>query len=140
MKRNFKQMMMSNGDEIICEVMAQEGDEIIARKCLRVVSMDLSPRAIYYSFKPWMMMKEDVNDPISINAFHTIGICIPDSKMLKQYRHACKAIRDSYREAEETEYIAKYEQMHGYEYDEEDTDDDDEESNVVPLFDRDKLH
>lgn len=135
MKKNWKQMMMSNGDEIICEVLAQESDEIIARRCLRVVSMDLGPSAIYYSFKPWMMMKDDVDDPISINAFHAIGICIPESKMLKHYKHALNSIRNSHKEAEDMEYIAKYEQM----YDDEIIDDE-EDSNVVPLFDRDKLH
>lgn len=137
MKRNFKQMIMSNGDEIICEILAQQDDEIIARKALRVISYEMSPSAIYYSFKPWMLLKDDLFDPISINAFHTIGMCVPEKKMMKNYKYALKGIIATHKEEQETEEMAKYETFSEVN---EEVLEEDEETNVVPLFDRDKLH
>ena len=139
MKKNFKQFKMSNGDELIAEVLAQEQDEVIARHCLRIYAIDMGPQTTYYTFKPWMLLKDDTSDPVSLNAFHIIGITFPEKNMIKQYKVALKRLKQQKDEEVNFEEVSAWLdesneaslEMNMYE--------DEEEDNIIP-FNKNKLH
>ena len=142
--KNFKQLKMSNGDEVICEIVDQEDDDIIARYCLRLFKVEVDPQTTYYTFRPWMILKEDTKEPIQINAFHIVGMCHPASEMLSQYKYALKKLKEQKEERQVLSLDEAYDNLSKL-WDKEDDDQIDEygeEDNVISLFDvdKDKMH
>ena len=144
--KNFKQFKMSNGDEVIGEILGQEDDDIVARHCLRLFKVDVDPQTTYYTFRPWMILKEDTKEPVQINAFHIVGMCQPSGEMLEQYKYALKKLKEQTRERKVLSLDEAYDNLSKlWEQAEDDQIDeygDYDEDNVVPLFDvdKDKLH
>lgn len=144
--KNFKQFKMSNGDEVIGEVLGQEDEDMIARHCLRLFKVETDPQTIYYTFRPWMILKEDTKEPVQINAYHIVGMCHPSEEMLDQYKYALKKLKEQIQERKVLSFDEAYNNLSSL-WDKAEDDQIDEygeydEDNVVSLFDvdKDKLH
>ena len=85
---NFRQFKLSNGEEIVCEVV-QWGDEeepiLIVRKAMKVYQVDRLDGYRLYTLRPWMIYTEDPNQLMTINDTMIIGECTPAAPLLKQY-------------------------------------------------------
>jgi len=136
---DFRQFKLTNGDEIICEIVQWPGDDeedMIIRKAMQLKSYDDDGRGIrYYNFKPWITMQEDTDGFLSLNYAHILAEVIPSDKMLK---HFFEAVENSNLTPEEIQdkidnYFAKLKKMAG--------DLDSDFSNVIEFNpDRNKLH
>lgn len=86
----IKQFKFTNGDEIICEILSQEPeeDEMIVRYAFKITRIEGDEEISYYSFAPWMILKDKVEEPISINAYHIVAMCYPEKDMVTQYKQA----------------------------------------------------
>lgn len=95
----IKQFKLSNGDEIICEVIAWPSDgqeEIIIKKSLKIaVSEDFKENVRYYSFKPWMVFGEDLEMLSSLNPFHIVGESNPTDELLENYYETLDSFNES---------------------------------------------
>lgn len=89
---DFRQFKLTNGDEIICEIVQWPGDDeedMIIRKAMQLKSYDDDGRGIrYYNFKPWITMQEDTDGFLSLNYAHILAEVIPSDKMLKHFFEA----------------------------------------------------
>jgi len=136
---DFRQFKLTNGDEIICEIVQWPGDDeedMIIRKAMQLKSYDDDGRGIrYYNFKPWITMQEDTDGFLSLNYAHILAEVIPSDKMLK---HFFEAVENSNLTPEEIQdkidnYFAKLKKMAG--------ELDSDFSNVIEFNpDRNKLH
>lgn len=136
---DFRQFKLSNGDEIICEIVQWPGDDeedMIIRKAMQLKSYDDDGRGIrYYNFKPWITMQEDTDGFLSLNYAHILAEVIPSDKMLK---HFFEAVENSNLTPEEIQnkidsYFEKLKKMAG--------ELDSDFSNVIEFNpDRNKLH
>ena len=102
-EKMIKQARLSDGSEIICELIEEYEQEIIVRVPLKIVKIDLSYEKSIYTFKPYMTYTEFTDNFIALNWDHVIAIANPHSEILKQYVRAIKKI-DKLREENDIPY------------------------------------
>ena len=91
-EKMIKQARLSDGSEIICELIEEYEQEIIVRVPLKIVKIDLSYEKSIYTFKPYMTYTEFTDNFIALNWDHVIAIANPHKEILKQYVSAIKKI------------------------------------------------
>lgn len=86
----FRQFKLTNGDELICEVMQwNEEDtlEIIVRKAMKLIYVDdYETGSRYYHFRPWMLLQESADEMLVLNADHVIAEGTPSHKLVEYYK------------------------------------------------------
>ena len=139
----YIQFKLSNGDEIICQVVQEpEGEDsnLVIRKAMNVYKVEGADGMRYYTFRPWMTYQMSDQYFQLLNFTHIIGEAKPDALLLEQYQKALSLELDRDNENDrkiEEKYeqiLKKLAELDGLE------EDSDEPSNVVSLFDKDKLH
>ena len=93
---NVLQLKLTNGEEIICELLELADDddldedfEVVARNCLKIVTSDMGRDRILCMLKPWMSFQDAIgNNLASINPQHIISRCIPSEELMEQYQKA----------------------------------------------------
>lgn len=95
-----KQFKLTSGDEVICEVVQWNIDdetEIVVRKAMKLVMGETEGGNYrYYSFRPWMVYQENLQDFIILNAAHIVGIAQPVDSILIQYEEALISMQEMY--------------------------------------------
>ena len=90
MSGEYKQFKLTNGEELICELVAA-GDEdstadVIVRRAMKiVVSDDLEENIRYYTLKPWMSFMDDTQELVALNSVHIVGEAKPSETMMIHY-------------------------------------------------------
>ena len=134
----LRQFKLSNGDEIIAKIVSQpdEGDEIMVSNVLKLTRVDMTRQITYHSFRPWMVMKDDVGDIISLNAFHVVAVAIPTEEMKIQYKEAVIELREMEAEKQTCSVDEWYNKLKNA------GPNDSDDGNVISLYDynKDKLH
>jgi hypothetical protein len=93
MKGEFKQFKLTNGDEMICELVATGDDDstadVIVRRAMKiVVTDDLEENVRYYTLKPWMSFVDDTTDLMALNSVHIVGESNPSETIMMHYAAA----------------------------------------------------
>ena len=85
----FKHFKLVNGDELVCEVMEWDDDnttDIVVRKALKLVQVDdITDGTRYFSFRPWMLLQDSVDNLQVLNGLHIVGEANPTQSMMEQY-------------------------------------------------------
>lgn len=141
----LRQMKLTNGEEIICKIIqgAEEGsDEILVQNCLKLTRMEMAKNVSYHSFRPWMIMKDEVTDIVSVNSYHIVAMCIPGEEMKRQYKSAIKELKEVAAEREHYSLEEWYNKLEAAEESFEDALNDSDGRKVISLSDynKDKLH
>ena len=90
---DYKQFKLTNGDEMICELVAN-GDEdstadVIIRRAMKIVTTDdLEENIRYYTLKPWMSFQDDTTDLVALNSVHIVGESTPSETVMLHYAAA----------------------------------------------------
>ena len=138
---SFTQFKLSNGDEIIVNVLQEpEGEDIniVIKDAMMIVrSEEVDSGFRYYSLRPWMSFQLNSDYFQLLNYSHIIGEAKPDKQLVIQYEKAIENEMIHTREDDEQE-IEMLKSLYRNATDEEE--DPDAEDNIVPLFDKDKLH
>lgn len=143
---NYTQFRLSNGDEIVAQVVQEpEGEEvnIVIRNAMMVIRTENIVEGFrYYSFRPWMSFQLNDEYMQLLNYSHIVGEARPDKVLLDQYKRAIRNEKDEadYTEETDSDEIRNLRQMiinmrRAY-----DDNNDSDSGNVIPLFDRGKLH
>lgn len=141
---NHTQFRLSNGDEIIAQVVQEpEGDDvnIVVRNAMMITRTEnLETGYRYYSFRPWMSFQLNDEYLQLLNYSHIVGEAKPSKVLLEQYLKSIES------QAEQGDISSHYDsddaitiQRILHKLQQADNDDSDN-SNVVPLFNKDKLH
>jgi hypothetical protein len=110
---NLAQLRLSNGSEIICEIMEYAEDdrkEMIARNIMSIVLGEYGDGERVYMFKPWIHYLESPLEYSMINSDHVISINRPNYMLISEYYRAVKEMHSMNKEREEffeTEQMAK---------------------------------
>ena len=111
---NLKQLKLTNGDELICEVLDQkltDNDMIVVRKALRIVSVDDVDESMrFYMFKPWQLMNNDPETMHVLNSTHIISQTVPGKVALEYYTDVIKEM------SEEDEPEVYFKDSEGYDH------------------------
>lgn len=93
MKGEFKQFKLTNGDEMICELVTTADDDstadVIVRRAMKiVVTDDLEENIRYYTLKPWISFQDDTTDLVALNSVHIVGESTPSESVMMHYAAA----------------------------------------------------
>lgn len=94
---DIKQFKLTNGDELVCEVIEWPGEDeddsqdIVVRNAYKIVAFESDPAGNrYYTFRPWMIYQQDPEMMQIINGYHVVGEANPTSKVIEHYLNAVK--------------------------------------------------
>ena len=139
---NLIQFKLSNGDEIIAEIVddPQDSDDvnIVARNCMKIISVENTEGHRFYTFRPWMTYQDRKDYLQLINYTHIVGEAKPSEMLMLQYQRALEAEQSHAGEREElVEEILRTKLEDIFE-----DNDSDPDSNIVNLFgvDKSKFH
>ena len=89
---NIKQFKLTNGSEIICEVVewCEKGfHEIIIKNAMEIRhSFDSHENEYYYSISPWIHLQENEYAYTVVDSRHIISTSIPNHILIHQYKLA----------------------------------------------------
>ena len=89
MMHDVKQFKLSDGEEVICDVIdwPENGEkEIVVRNAMKIALVVSSDNLeSYYTFKPWVQYIESADEYIIINSDHIIGTSNPNQYLLYQF-------------------------------------------------------
>ena len=91
MNGSFRQFKLTNGDEMVCELIDADEEiaDIIVRRAMKIVTTDdLEDNVRYYTLKPWISFQDDSTDLISLNSVHIISESTPSATMMEHYANA----------------------------------------------------
>lgn len=92
---NLKQFKLTNGDEILCELVEEDTDSrlVIVRKILKIISTDdFEHNVRYYSFKPWVSFQDDFDEIVVLNSDHVVGQTLPSKSLVTHFAVAVKEV------------------------------------------------
>jgi len=145
----YTQFRLSNGDEIVAQVVQEpEGDDfyIVVRNAMMVIRSENIERGYrYYSFRPWMSFQLNEEYFQLLNYNHIIGEAKPDKLLLEQYYRAIASEQDDETHSADSDG-AELKQMRRMIANLRSVTNDvlegdsDNQDNVIPLFDKGKLH
>ena len=143
---NYTQFRLSNGDEIIAQVIEEPQEDeinIVVRNAMMIIRTEsMTDGYRYYSFRPWMSFQ--LNDQYFqlLNYSHIVGEAKPDKVLLDQYNKALEseASHSSNADMSDSDHIANVKRMI-YEMKKDVMHHSDSDSkNVIRLFNKDKMH
>lgn len=85
------QFKMTNGEEIICQVLEypEEGDtDYVVKDALSMITKTVGTSHTKYMFKPWFTMAEREDQYISIAKDHIVACVSPNTTLYSEYRKA----------------------------------------------------
>tara|TARA_R110000822_G_scaffold27995_9_gene83150 strand:- start:2176 stop:2592 length:417 start_codon:yes stop_codon:yes gene_type:complete len=135
----IKQFKLTNGDELVCEVVEwadEEYTDIIVRRAYTIHTSVEEESHRYHSFRPWMAMQEGNDMLITLSSQHIISEANPALKVLKFYRDAVdnSELTDKEMDDKVKKYIKKMKDML-------DNEDDQVECNIVSFpSNKDTIH
>lgn len=87
-EQNVKQIRLTSGDEIVCELVENLEEELIVRHAFTITKFDASIDMTYYMFKPFMVYQDQPTSLIILSTFHILALAAPSKKMIDQYTYA----------------------------------------------------
>ena len=92
----IKQFKLTNDDEIICEVIQWEDDEVpmLVKGAMKIISVEDYSRGVrFYAFRPWMGFTDDPEVLHIINSAHIIGTVTPNDEVVEHYDDTLEKIK-----------------------------------------------
>ena len=86
-----RQMKLTTGDEIICEVVEWDDDEgpaVVIRNALKLITIDREDGIRYHVFRPFMIMQLEEDTFQSLNSEHILVEATPVEEVVKEYYNA----------------------------------------------------
>lgn len=90
-QHSFRQLKLTNGDEIVADIYQwndDDNDEIVVKNAMKLNLFEGPTGDKYFSFRPWMVYQEQESDLLVLLARHVVSIAIPIEPLLVQYRTA----------------------------------------------------
>lgn len=90
-KKDLAQFKLSNGSEVVCEVMewpSDDDNQLIVRNAMTIINFEYEGGDRMYAFRPFINFLEDDTDYIMVNSDHIISINRPRDYLINQYRTA----------------------------------------------------
>jgi hypothetical protein len=92
MTYELRQFKLTNGDEILCEVVQwhnEEELELVVKKAMKLQYGNNKEGDVrYYAFRPWMVYGESPDELVILNGNHVVGICEPSAPLVHQWKEA----------------------------------------------------
>lgn len=90
MKENIDlaQLRLSNGSEILCEVMEwppENENQLIMRNAMSIICYEMEEGDTTYAFRPFIHFLDDDKDYVCLNTDHVLSVNRPTEYLVEQY-------------------------------------------------------
>ena len=86
---NFKQFKLSNGEEVIADVVEAEEEILIVRAAMKIIEIEhLEEGYSYFAFRPFVSFQDSVDTLQLLSTQHIITETTPSHNLLKHYASA----------------------------------------------------
>ncbi len=88
LEKNFLQVRMASGEEMICEVMEwpdEHNNEMVVRNAMMLTISWTEDDDQIYGLRPWMTMQENNMDYMVVNTDHIVSTSKPVAMFCKEY-------------------------------------------------------
>lgn len=82
---NYKQLVLSNGNELVVEVVDDSTSNIVVRNAVKIAEIYDDEGDVKYVFKPFMAFLDSPDDIIIIKEHSIIGMANPITGLISQY-------------------------------------------------------
>jgi hypothetical protein len=89
-KKFVKQLKLVSGEEVLCEIMEEDENDLVVRNIYRMVSIESDDGNFYWVFKPFMFFQEDPNKMLLLKSDKIVAVASPIDKLIGQYEVAIK--------------------------------------------------
>jgi len=112
-KIDLAQIKLTNGSEIVCEVVEwpeDDSNQMIIRNAMTIINYEFEDGDRSYAFRPWIHFLDKQEDYIVMNCDHVMTMNRPTEYLIDQYN---LAVRDSIIVSEERINAYKQEKING---------------------------
>lgn len=81
----IKQFRLTDGSELVLEVMSESDSHVVARKVLCIESMIYEEGTRAFLMRPWMLYQDGLDQTVVINTRNVAAAATPTYAMLDQY-------------------------------------------------------
>lgn len=104
MKKNLAHLMLTSGDEIICEILNEDNAVLTVRHAYKIFTVETEAMR-YHMLRPWLSYQIE-NSKIQLAVGHIVGRCKPHKQVIKHYNNSIneyteKAIEENNNEMKE---------------------------------------
>lgn len=85
---NIKQIVLSNGDELVCELLDEDEKDIVIRNAVKMVEFLDRQGERGYSFKSFMLFQDTSENIIMLRQNQVVAAANPIKGLVAQYREA----------------------------------------------------
>ena len=87
-RKFVKQLKLVSGDEVICEIMEEDENDLVVRNVYCMVNVEGDDGHVYWVFKPFMYFQEDPQKMLLIKSDKIVAVASPIDKLVDQYETA----------------------------------------------------
>lgn len=91
-KARVKQLMMTTGDEILCEIIDEDQDDLIVRNVVRMAE-NVTEEGRYWIFRWYMTYQDDPERFLLIKSDKIVAVGNPLSALVNQYEVALEQMQ-----------------------------------------------
>ena len=89
----FKQFKLSNGDEIVADVVDSQDDVLIIRAAMRIVETEVFEQGMsYFALRPYISFQDTLDQLQLLNTRHIITENTPSKYVMKHYAKSVSAM------------------------------------------------
>ena len=125
MKVDVRQLVLSNGQEILCEVIqwpdleVDDNDVLIVRKAAKIIIQEnFREGTRWFTFRPFMTYQDDNSSLCSLMPYHIISIGHPSTILEKQYqKYVSLMMQELEQKSENSEVLSDFIDTSDYDMD-----------------------
>jgi hypothetical protein len=89
----FKQFKLTNGDEIVADVVDSQDDVLIIRAAMRIVETEVFEEGMsYFALRPYIAFQDTLDQLQLLNTRHIIAENTPSKYVMKHYARSVSAM------------------------------------------------
>lgn len=108
---NIKHLKLINGEELICELMTESGDNIIIRNALSLLEKQFGSEQKYYAFKTYMVYQDTPQNCMVMFTDKIMSLAVPTDDMVTQYKNALGEMKEFLTEQEEKSLVDDWDDL-----------------------------
>ena len=108
---NIKHLKSINGEELICELMTESGDNIIIRNALSLLEKQFGSEQKYYAFKTYMVYQDTPQNCMVMFTDKIMSLAVPTDDMVTQYKNALGEMKEFLTEQEEKSLVDDWDDL-----------------------------
>ena len=108
---NIKHLKLINGEELICELITESGDNIIIRNALSLLEKKFGNEQKYYAFKTYMVYQDTPQNCMVMFTDKIMSLAVPTEDRVTQDKNALGEMAEFLTEQEQKSLVDDWDEL-----------------------------